>query len=37
MDQQKVFVIQTPWNLSGTYNKVYSLVIDNKIDSPSIF
>ena len=27
-------VIQMPWNLSGIYNKVYSLVYTNKFDSP---
>ena len=31
---RKFFVIQMPWNLSGIYNKVYSLVLANKIDSP---
>ena len=31
---RKNFVIQTPWNLSGIYNMVYSLDLANKIDSP---
>ena len=31
---RKYFVIQTHWNLSGLYNKVYSLVLANKNDSP---
>ena len=33
-DMRKIFVIQTPWNLSDIYNMVYSLVLTNKIDSP---
>ena len=31
---RKKFVIQTRWNLSSIYNKVYSLILANKIDSP---
>ena len=34
---RKKIVIQTPWNLSGTYNMVYSLDLANKIDSPREF
>ena len=30
---EKNFVIQTHWNLSSIYNKVYSLILANKIDS----
>ena len=33
-DLQKKIVIQTHWNLSSIYNKVYSLILANKIDSP---
>ena len=33
-DLQNFFVIQTRLNLSGIYNKVYSLDLANKIDSP---
>ena len=29
---EKKIVIQTPWNLSSTYNKVYSSDLANKID-----
>ena len=33
-DLRKKFVIQTPWNLSGIYNKVHSVVLAYKIDPP---
>ena len=34
---RKNFVIRTPWNLSGIYNMVYSLVLADKIDSPRVY
>ena len=34
---RKKIVIQTPWNLSGMYNNVYSFVLADKIDSPREF
>ena len=36
-DMRKNFVIQTSWNLFGTYNKVYSLDLAYKIDFPRVF
>ena len=32
-DLRNIFVIQTPWNLSGIDNKVYSFVLAYKTDS----